>query len=940
MRLTTGVFIIALTSAGFFHIQATAPGAALKPDTVSAITASRISLWESDLASFPSLRLEEILAYQLGAGYVSNWREGTGLTVRGGGVDESQTLLDGMTRTNPLTNIPLPPHGRGMVEAVRVHKGGFTAGFGDIRSGLVQVVTKSGLRDRYSLSAEVAAGSAGKKHFGPHAYDRNGTIWETFAGPEAFSGIDHRMTYNEEHRDRYGRTYWTQFDGWDDYAVKYQSNSTRGDDHLTPQGALELWKWRHRPIEYGNKPDYMADFSIGGPVPGGFIPLLGRFLGKTTFFAAYNRERTMFPYPLTRDGYGKDSTFLKLTYTPTPATRIVASGLYMETTSVDSNYAGYANDRELGTRGRPDGTYWGMERAARYYVFEQMYNDSFHPQATDYNGSVRVELSHQASPRTSYQLSFNYQKWKTFQVHGPWRDTTKVKQIGGVWYDETPRDFAESTASGYDQAGIFALGDGARTSDYSSFKQLSYRIGIERRIKRSHTISFSAEHYDTEIEDRVKRIAGGPIWLSGSTIPGTNWQWWDGNPRRTNLFISDRIELPEVTAEIGFRLERLDTDTHTYELQQRFNRIYDYNRYNDSFPIRWPEMVLGETEPIWKVSPRLAVSFHPDEDWNIFFNYGHYYRTPNFRQLYATHANQAALGYPIQLANPTLDWPRTASYELGYNRLISDTYLFSLTGYYQDISNLPGMVSTYSYTKAIRIMNYVSRGYGDRRGFEVSMRKPRGEYLSGWVGYEYPVISSGVVGLDEYRQGIGPYIREVDGFMDNEETLLRQSLEDQPFARPTWKGLIDIHTPHYLGKFRGGWRAVLFHLKRAGGKEKIREFHHYGGDYHYSVMDRVPHYETRLRLEKRIGGGGAKSFTLYCIVDNPLNRKELFDVGGTETDRQMYLGSLKLPFEEEQFRGDDRWGDWDGEYIHLGFKEWYQFQHRRQFTFGARLNIN
>jgi len=348
-------------------------------------------------------------------------------------------------------------------------------------------------------------------------------------------------------------------------------------------------------------------------------------------------------------------------------------------------------------------------------------------------------------------------------------------------------------------------------------------------------------------------------------------------------------------------------------------------------------MATGHSEPRWQTSPRLALSFHPGKDWNIFFNYGQYYRVPNFRQLYATQASQAAWGYPIQLANPNLPWPRTVSYEIGYNRLMADTYLFGLTGYYQDISHLPGMVSTYNWSKRIRVMNYVSRGYADRRGFEVFLAKRRSEYLTGRIGYEYPVVTGGVVGLDTYHQGLGEYSRGVNGFMDDTETLLNRSHEEKRYARPTFKALIDLHTPFYLGNITGGWGLTIFHLMQTGGKAEIPVYNQ-GDDYYYYLLNRTTHHETRLRLEKRFGG--TRNITLYCIVENPFNRKELFDIGGDETDRELYLDSLKLPVEEGEYRGSDRWGDWDRDYIRLGFMEWYQFMHRRQLTFGARLNIN
>jgi hypothetical protein len=103
-------------------------------------------------------------------------------------------------------------------------------------------------------------------------------------------------------------------------------------------------------------------------------------------------------------------------------------------------------------------------------------------------------------------------------------------------------------------------------------------------------------------------------------------------------------------------------------------------------------------------------------------------------------------------------------------------------------------------------------------------------------------------------------------------------------------------------------------------------------------LDRVGHQDTKLRVEKRFGQ--VRSFTLYMMVNNVFNRKELWSVGGSSEDNQLYRESLKLPWDEGDEKGDDKWNMWNEDYIHLGFQDWRQFLYRRQFYFGVRMNIN
>ncbi|MFC2076100.1 hypothetical protein ACFLT7_03360, partial [candidate division KSB1 bacterium] len=875
---------------------------------------------------------------QLGTAYQSDWDNGTGLTVRGGTPGESGVVMDGLSLANHLINVPLLPPNFGAIESVRIHKGGFDAGYGDIRSGLVEVITRSGMRDRYSLYVDGSYSQAGKKHFGPHAYDRNGRIWETFAGEDAFEGTSvPSIYYYDSDGVAVNDPGWhIDFDGWDEMALAYATNSTDTDDDRTPQTSLELWKLRHRPVNYGDHPDYTVEVGLGGPVPGKMIPALGRILGRTTFNTSYRRERTAFPYPLVREDFLRESATFKLTYAPNPSEQIIISGLYSQAASVDGNNAGNEYFRELGTRGRPDGTPWGLERAARYFQFDEMYNEGFNYQAEDYNGLADVRWRKQYSAKTTVEAGISYRTWKVFKVHGRWRDTSRVKKIGAYWYDETPRGFAESTASGEDQVGMFSLGDGARGKDESGWKALSFRTNATRRIGSHNRLSFGAEYTREMLEDRIKYTTGGTSWIGPpGLIPGPNWQWWDAEPSRSGWHLNDRFEYNGIQGQVGLRLDSFKPGFHRYDLQDRYNKLYDYNRFGDSFPVRWPEMRIGDGTVRRELSPTLNLVFPYSSTASVYLNYGRYHQVPNARQMYATQANHAPWGYPIQVANTELPWPRTVSYQVGYQRLFRQTYSLNLSGYYQDISREPGMVRSYSKTEAIRIMNYVPRGYADRRGVELKLSKERGQYLTGWVGFQYDRYTGGQVGreiiYERDTSGYGWYDAWVKSRLETNQVLVR-SREKIFRDAPTFKLLLNLHTPHNWGpgpatiKPLGAVAVRFFHLWTAQNPVTIAT-----ADtilFKDIFLDRVSHQETRLQIEKRFGRD--YGLTFYVLIENPFNRKEFFDPGRS-TDRTAY---------QESLRPGDRWGEWNKDYIRTGLADWYHFQNRRRFTFGARLNVN
>lgn len=908
------------------------------------VSASQAIFSADRVTEAPVVRLEELLAYQAGVDYSTSGKGGVGLSIRGGDVGETDFQLNGMSLMGIVTNTPYIALNKSAVKEIQILTGGFNAEYGDIRSGLVNVITREGSRNRYALAFDGYYSQSGRKHFGPHAYSKNGVIWEFPTSTEtAFTGVTEDMVNNPDEVDRYGRLWWTAFSGWDNIAQEYATNSSDTDNDRNPQTALELWKWRHRPHNYSDHPDYLADLSIGGPVPGAFIPLLGRILGKTTFWATYRRNRTMFVYPSSRDDFLDHNSQIKVTTQFSPSMKLSIDGLYGERYSIDSGTdaggelgEGSGEELFLGNRGRPDGTRWGLSMAAGYPYFDIMYNLMENFIGEEYRGKLRGTWSHTLSPRTYYEASIAWDNWKTFQAHGQWRDTTGIKKIGESWYDETPFNFAESTAAGTDQLNMFSLGDGARGADFSDYQMYHFKADITSQVDKYNQAKAGYEFRYAKIKNRVKSTAGGSSWLPPpGTIPGTQWEWWDADPTQMGFYVQDKLEFRGMIANVGVRVEQMDPRHHAYDLQDRYNKNYDYNRFGDSFPIRWPEMATEEATVRWKVSPRIGISHPVTENSKVYFNYGHFYQKPFTRQLFTTQARSAAWGYPIIISNVNIDWPRTVAYELGYDHNLFDVLLLHVAGYYKDNTNELGPMNSFSYTNAIRITNYINNEYSDVRGLEFRVDKRWGRFFTFWANYNYMVRSTGTVGISTWYEDI---LKE----RDEERNVSIRAREQRPFAVPNARFNVNLHTPYRWGPVIAGfrplesWSVDFLHTWQSGGKMLFEEAQTIFDTNKW--LDRVGHHDTNLRVEKRVGQ--VRSFTLYMLVNNLFNRKELWRVGGTTNDNNLYRQSLKLPWDEGDEKGDDKWNMWNEDYIHLGFQDWKQFLYKRQFYFGVRMNIN
>jgi len=74
---------------------------------------------------------------------------------------------------------------------------------------------------------------------------------------------------------------------------------------------------------------------------------------------------------------------------------------------------------------------------------------------------------------------------------------------------------------------------------------------------------------------------------------------------------------------------------------------------------------------------------------------------------------------------------------------------------------------------------------------------------------------------------------------------------------------------------------------------------------------------------------------LYASITNLFNEKRL-----TNVERYTsYLSSLKLPYETGDQNGNDKFGDYEQDYLELGWYSWTQFLNPRDIHIGLRFSL-
>ena len=215
------------------------------------------------------------------------------------------------------------------IESIQVQTGGFTAEYGNLRSGLINVTTKEGERDRYTLDGIVRVTPAQQKNVGQEINDPNSYWLRPYLDPEvAYTGTSNGAW------DQYTQSEYPGFQGWNAFSQQLLADNDPSND-LSPSAAQQAFLYQHRKDFAIDEPDYELDFTLGGPVP-----VISDQFGDLRFSLSFRETQDMYIVPLSRDRYKQTTIQGKVTSNIASGMKLSLDGLYGRQTGTSSNQAG------------------------------------------------------------------------------------------------------------------------------------------------------------------------------------------------------------------------------------------------------------------------------------------------------------------------------------------------------------------------------------------------------------------------------------------------------------------------------------------------------------------------------------------------------------------------------------------------------------------------
>ena len=910
--------------------------------------------------------------------------------LRGSSFENADFQMDGMDLVDKISNRPFMKVNLSSIKEVQVITGGFNAEYGNVRSGVINVVTKEG-GQHYTGSIDFKYAPAGIKHFGPQIYGAESPIVLPFISDEygAFTGVQENGEPNY------------MFPGWN----KYSSETLKdGDPHYNkPYENLALYLWRHRSadnlrllkklydegkvsgdiskinwdeddvFEYGTDPDWVGEVTFGGPIP--FTN------NKVRFFLSHRQEQTAYAVTTPIGDYKERITNLKISADLTPSMKLTFNGLAAWQQGTNGGQGpgigGNLTDNPYTDHGRG---YFGDIQDAMTSANKIWYPHCNTP-GEQWRYSIGIQFTHMLSPKTFYDINFNSMQTiealiredrNTIKIQGNswgathlqygrlgteqeiqehiangdydwenWQNYAKIK-IGDYWYDEAPWGYGPTNwrdVTGEYRMESCNLQQNTSVYHYHTLKAaLTSQVNRYNQIKTGISLNLNSIHMKWIRVD--PSVNGGRIFSGGK----------DGTvrPLTGGLYVQDKLEFVGMIANLGLRWDWQWRDYGLHQNGPDDDPISSpYSPYLQAGCMENLDSLNWERKFVSTISPRIGISHPMSENSKIFFNYGHFFRWPSEYDLYYMRFRTTQGNRMERMGNPDLKPARTIMYEVGYSQNLLNAVELTATGYYKDVTDETFEARWYPL-EGRDVRKQVNGIYRDIRGIELKANARYTKFLSGYISYNHMISSTGAYGYSRFYQD-----------PTKENTRVSSNIS-QPKARPIIKVNLDFHTPAEWGPrifdypLFADMNLGLLYNWRAG------ETFTWNPDAIPYVEDNIrwrPYQKTDLRFIKRLFNKWHIAPEIYIDVKNLFNNKNMTYPSGyrynTENFTKVMTGVnsnwawdghkwWKNEFMDYMYslKDGDRPGDYaskDKPYIDMpGFTPW-TFLERRQIFFGIRI---
>ncbi len=830
---------------------------AIKPVVQPDVSANIANITAGEIENLPIAGVSEAIDLQAGVE--------PGMTVRGGGLDQVNFVVDGVSMRDSRDNKAFTSVSYTAIEEFQLQTGGFNAEYGNIRSGLVNVVTKEPSRDAFHVDAFVRYRPDPNYHFdegprSPNAY------WQR---PYIDADVANVGTANGPW-DQYTQRQYPPFDGWNTVVENALADEDPSND-LTVAQYQQVFDYHHRKNVEVSIPEYTYDLTLTGPLGPGF----NSNLGDLRFLLSYRGTQEPYFYPQAREAFTEDYVQGKVISDLSKTMKLTFNGMYSKQqgmafeafrTVLNPNPqrggipiypwgdigtdignpaldapASMVNDNDEHV-GRS--VIYGTDRYSVTDVTRQMFGANF---------------THSLNTKTFYEASIHRMETKYRSNPDRRRDLSVVENIGPLGLDEAPFGWTSQGTSS-PGSGLRLGGHWARARDTSNVVTTTAKFDLTSQVNRFTQLKTGVELIFDDYDMRYGSDDSVIVHLERSR------QQWTRTPFLGAAYAQTKLEFQGMIANLGLRMDYYSPGGQWFSYDE-YDRIWSAASADGRNDV----IEMNSVDNQVALSPRVGISFPVTANSKFFFNYGHFRQVLDSRQLYQVELQW--LGNLGRIGNPNQPFTRTVAYELGYEQNVFDQYLLRLSGYYRDNENQPRQIQFINIDNEVNYELSAPYNYQDIRGFEITLNKNRGNWFRGFVNYTFMQFKSGNFGFGENYESVVSQ-REY-------ELTSTDHYQNKPVSQPFGNFNLEFITPDGFGPEIGGGHPLAdFRIDLLGGYRSGTVFTWTGpagGDIPglQSNIRMNDFFNLDLRFSKNLGTTFGRA-QVYLDVNNLLGLRHMF----------------------------------------------------------------
>jgi outer membrane receptor for ferrienterochelin and colicin len=214
-------------------------------------------------------------------------------------------------------------------------------------------------------------------------------------------------------------------------------------------------------------------------------------------------------------------------------------------------------------------------------------------------------------------------------------------------------------------------------------------------------------------------------------------------PIRWNAYAEDRLDLGDVVLVGGLRYDYYDTRASRPFATDTAGNTYAFPRISSmpGFDQNNPTSLYVRDKSHNYLSPHVQVSFPVTDRTNFRLSYSHQVQTPDFALLLGGINTDLGNTNTNQVYGSDLDFGKTITFEFGIRHAFSDDMVLDVAAYNKDIISDPAARLVTLFDPAQRrdtdFRFLTNLDFGNVRGVDVRLDRRFGNFFNGTVSYSY-----------------------------------------------------------------------------------------------------------------------------------------------------------------------------------------------------------